>query len=134
MRSEGAGVPGFAEEGRPYRRHSGSRHTAAADGRGGQPGEGKIITQNSTPELPNLSEGGSNTINPQLINSQSELSKDYFDTLQSNGTLTSGGRSGGTTPQTAPASSYYITDGGHVVIYGQDGIKVMDTWLTGAVP
>lgn len=35
--------------------------------------------------------GGSNTINPQLINSQSELSKKYFDTLQSNGTLKSGG-------------------------------------------
>lgn len=29
-------------------------------------------------------------------------------------------------PQTAPANSYYITEGGHVVIYGQDGNKVMD--------
>ena len=71
-------------------------------------------------------EGGSNTINPQLINSQSELSKEYFNTLQSNGTLKSGGRSGGTVPQTAPANSYYITERGHVVIYGQDGNRVMD--------
>lgn len=29
-------------------------------------------------------------------------------------------------PKTAPANSYYITEGGHVVIYGQDGNRVMD--------
>ena len=67
-----------------------------------------------------------NNVNPQLITSQSELTKEYFDSLQPNGIIEGGGRSGGQLPPTAPPNSYYITNSGHAIIYGEDGRRVMD--------
>lgn len=41
-------------------------------------------------------------------------------------TISAGGRSGGKLPPAATPNSYYITDQGHVIIYGEDGYRVMD--------
>lgn len=41
-------------------------------------------------------------------------------------TLKSGGRSAGNLPTEGKPNSYYTTDKGHVVIYGEDRKRVMD--------
>jgi len=70
--------------------------------------------------------GSQGKTNPAMIKNQNELSSDYFDSLIYNGTINSGGRSGGNIPKTSIPNSYYITDNGHVIIYGEDGNRVMD--------
>lgn len=54
------------------------------------------------------------------------MSEDYFESLTNGGALEGGGRSGGTLPTEAKPNSYYTTDKGHVIIYGEDGRWVMD--------
>ena len=71
-------------------------------------------------------QGGSNSFKFSEVVSQSELSKNQFDSLTCNGTLSGGGRSGNNIPKTATPNSYYITDKGHVIIYGDDGYRAMD--------
>lgn len=70
--------------------------------------------------------GGSGSKDISKITSQSELSKEYFDSLTNNGTLNSGGRSGGNLPTQSAPNSYYTTPDGHVIIYGDDGYRLMD--------
>ena len=64
--------------------------------------------------------------NPHKLKSQSDLTKDYFDSLSNEGFLKGGGRSGGILPLEGKPNSYYVTDKGHVVIYGEDGKRVID--------
>lgn len=54
------------------------------------------------------------------------MTKDYFDSLSNEGFLKGGGRSGGILPLEGKPNSYYVTDKGHVVIYGEDGKRVID--------
>lgn len=70
--------------------------------------------------------GGSGSKDIFKITSQSELSKEYFDSLINNGTINSGGRSGGNLPTQSAPNSYYTTPDGHVIIYGDDGYRLMD--------
>lgn len=71
-------------------------------------------------------QSGSGSFKFSEVVSQSELSKNQFDSLTFNGSLSTGGRSGNKLPQTATPNSYYITDNGHVIIYGNDGYRAMD--------
>ena len=64
--------------------------------------------------------------NPHKLKSQSDLTKDYFDSLSNEGFLKGGGRSGGILSLEGKPNSYYVTDKGHVVIYGEDGKRVID--------
>ncbi len=73
-------------------------------------------------------EGDSDTpeVNPHNLKNQGQLSEDYFDSLTDNGSLSTGGRSGGKIPTKAAPNSYYTTKDGHVIIYDENGIRVMD--------
>ena len=64
-------------------------------------------------------------INNARIKNQSELTKEYFDSLANEGNI-SGGRSGEEAPLLATPNSYYKTEGGHIIVYNCRGEKLLD--------
>ncbi len=105
--------------------NNGEENLAPANPKQENPKPENPSAENSGSGSENVPENNFNRINNAEIKSQNELSKEYFNSLTYNGTI-SGGRSGEEAPLTSVPNTYYRTAGGHIIIYNSEGYRMLD--------
>jgi hypothetical protein len=87
---------------------------------------GTLRAQNAINKANINSKGGAGPNLSRSITKASELDPGMFADLENNGTISSGGRSGGLRPPKGAPNSFITTDAGHTLVYDGGGDLIYD--------